>query len=53
MFPLMFLFLGTQWPSGLALYWSVSSILAIIQQYQIAGLGGLEPYIVKLKSWMK
>lgn len=35
MFPLMFLFLGTQWPSGLALYWSVSSILAIIQQYGI------------------
>lgn len=35
MFPLMFLFLGTQWPSGLALYWSVSSTLAIIQQYGI------------------
>lgn len=32
MFPLMFLLFGTQWPSGLALYWSVSSILAIIQQ---------------------
>ena len=32
MFPVMFLFLGTQWPSGLALYWSVSSILTIAQQ---------------------
>ncbi len=53
MFPLMFLFLGTQWPSGLALYWSTSSVLAIVQQYRIAGLGGLESYVVKLKSWKK
>ncbi|MCL4389987.1 MAG: YidC/Oxa1 family membrane protein insertase [Patescibacteria group bacterium] len=51
LFPLMFLFLGTQWPSGLALYWSVSSVLAIIQQYQVTGLGGLEQYIVKLKQY--
>ncbi len=35
MFPLLFLFFGTQWPSGLALYWSVSSILALIQQMNI------------------
>ncbi len=34
MFPLMFLFLGTQWPSGLALYWTISSIFAIYQQSQ-------------------
>lgn len=51
MFPLMFLFLGTQWPSGLALYWTISSVLAIAQQYQISGLGGLEQYVVKLKQW--
>lgn len=50
MFPLMFLFLGTQWPSGLALYWSISSIIAIAQQYQITGLGGLAPYVVRLKA---
>lgn len=49
MFPVMFLFLGTQWPSGLALYWSVSSLLMIVQQYQVGGLGGLEQYIVKLR----
>lgn len=51
MFPLMFLFLGTQWPSGLALYWTVSSIFAIWQQYRIAGLGGLEQYVVQLRSY--
>lgn len=37
MFPLLFLFLGTQWPSGLALYWSISSILAIAQQVYTMG----------------
>lgn len=35
MFPLMFLFLGTKWPSGLALYWTVATIMAIIQQYYL------------------
>lgn len=49
MFPLMFLFLGTQWPSGLALYWTVSSILASVQQFKVSGLGGLGQDIVKLK----
>lgn len=49
MFPLMFLFLGTQWPSGLALYWSVGSLLAIYQQYRVSGLGQLEQYIVKFR----
>lgn len=53
MFPLMFLFLGTQWPSGLALYWSVSSLLAIWQQVRITGFGPFEQYVVKLKSYGK
>lgn len=35
MFPLLFLFLGVRWPSGLALYWSVTSVLTIVQQYRI------------------
>ncbi len=50
MFPLMFLFLGTQWPAGLALYWSVSSLLAIYQQFRISGLGGLEQYVIKFRK---
>lgn len=53
MFPLMFLFLGTQWPSGLALYWSISSLLAIVQQVRITGFGPFEQYLVKLKSYGK
>jgi len=43
MFPLMFLFFGTVWPSGLALYWATSSALAIVQQYRIDGWGSLFP----------
>lgn len=35
MFPLMFLFLGTKWPSGLALYWTVATIMAIGQQWYL------------------
>ncbi len=31
-FPIMFLFLGMGWPSGLALYWTVSTTFAIIEQ---------------------
>ena len=50
MFPLMFLFLGTKWPSGLALYWAVSSLIAIIQQYRISGLGALRQYVVKFQQ---
>ncbi len=46
MFPLMFLFLGTQWPAGLALYWSVSSILSIAQQwYMTRGLPAVVPVL--------
>lgn len=50
MFPLIFLFLGTQWPSGLALYWTTSSVIAIFQTYRITGLGALGPDVIKLKK---
>ena len=30
-FPVMFLFFGMSWPSGLALYWTVSTFCAIIE----------------------
>jgi YidC/Oxa1 family membrane protein insertase len=41
--PLMFAFLTTQFPSGLALYWIVSNIISIGVQYRITGWGGLLP----------
>lgn len=53
MFPLMFLVFGTSWPSGLALYWSVGSILSIVQQYKITGLGSLAPSVEKIMLLIK
>lgn len=43
MMPLMFAFLTTQFPSGLALYWVISNIITIVVQYKITGWGGLVP----------
>lgn len=46
LFPLIILFTGRLFPSGLALYWLVSTVVGVFQQYSITGLGGL-------KSWLK
>lgn len=47
--PIIILITGTQFPAGLALYWLVGTVFAIIQQYFITGLGGLTPWVAKLK----
>jgi len=49
MFPLFTLFIGYSFPSGLVLYWFTFSLLMAVQQYFIAGWGGLEPWLRKLK----
>lgn len=41
MMPLMFGFFTLQVSSGLAIYWVVSGVLGIIQQYLVTGPGGL------------
>jgi YidC/Oxa1 family membrane protein insertase len=46
MMPLMFGFLTLMFPSGLALYWAVSNIIAIITQYFVTGGWGY----LKLRS---
>jgi YidC/Oxa1 family membrane protein insertase len=43
MMPLMFTFFSMQFPSGLSLYWIVSSVIRIGIQYFISGWGGLLP----------
>lgn len=45
LFPLMILFTGRLFPSGLALYWLVSTAIGLVQQYNISGLGGLKPWV--------
>ena len=49
LFPLMTLLIGFTFPSGLILYWFVFSLFTMIQQYFIAGPGGLELWLRKLK----
>lgn len=48
MFPLMTLFIGLRFPSGLALYWLVFSVFQAYQQYRSQGWGGMTPWIIKL-----
>ncbi|MBI4286246.1 MAG: membrane protein insertase YidC [Chloroflexi bacterium] len=55
MMPLMFAFFTLQFPSGLALFWVISSIFRIALQYFSSGWGGLLPgratkEIVKVKK---
>lgn len=46
--PLMTLFFGMKFPSGLALYWLVFSIINVWQQVNMSGWGSLTPLIRKL-----
>lgn len=48
LFPLLILFSGRIFPAGLALYWLVSTLVGVIQQYYITGLGGLRGWL----KWM-
>jgi len=47
-FPLFTLIFGMNFPSGLAIYWLLFSLLQAIQQYKTSGWGGLTPFISKL-----
>ena len=41
--PLMLLFFGVTFPSGLVLYWAVSNVFSIVQQGFVTGWGSLLP----------
>lgn len=47
-FPLMTIFFGVSFPSGLALYWLLFSIFQMYQQYKSSGWGGLTPFVTRL-----
>ena len=40
-------------PSGLALYWTVTSMFSIVQQYYLSGPGALEEYWLKAKTFVQ
>ena len=47
--PVMTVFFGFSLPSGLALYWVVTTVFSVVQQYFVTGLGGLRPLLIRLK----
>jgi len=49
-FPVMIGFFSFSLPVGLSLYWNTFTLFGILQQYRLAGPGGLEPWIKQLQS---
>ncbi len=49
MMPAMTVLIGLRLPSGLALYWVITTVFSSVQQYFISGWGGLEKYL----KWIK
>ena len=49
MMPLMTTIISLKFHSGLILYWVISTLFSIAQQYYFSGLGGLKPVLVKIK----
>jgi YidC/Oxa1 family membrane protein insertase len=48
--PVMFGYITLGLPAGLTLYWTVSNILSIIQQYFVTGWGSLADWIPGLRG---
>lgn len=46
--PAMTFFIALKFPSGLALYWIITTLFSLVQQYFISGLGGLTKYAQKI-----
>lgn len=45
--PIMTVLIALRFPSGLALYWVITTLFSLVQQYYISGWGGLEKYLKK------
>lgn len=50
MMPIMTGIIALSFPAGLAVYWIITTVFSLVQQYFISGLGGLEVIINKLKN---
>lgn len=48
MFPVLTLFIGVSFASGLVLYWTALSLVQSVQQYFTSGWGGLGPWLRKV-----
>jgi len=50
--PLMTIFFGMSFPSGLALYWFIFSVVNVVQQVKSSGWGGATPLVESI-PWLK
>lgn len=50
MMPLMTAVIALRFPSGLALYWVITTLFSLVQQWMVTGPGGLRYYWAKLRS---
>jgi len=53
MMPIMTGFFAIKFPAGLSLYWVITTVFSIVQQYMISGPGGLETYYKRAKLLLK
>ncbi len=47
--PFFTAFIATKFPAGVAVYWVITNLFSIVQQYFVSGLGGLKTYWQRLK----
>ncbi len=45
--PIMTVVIALKFPSGLGVYWIITTLISVIQQYFVSGLGGLKKYLKK------
>ncbi len=50
MMPVITGFIAIQFPAGLSVYWIVSTIISIAQQYTVSGWGGIEKYSHQIRQ---
>lgn len=53
MMPVMTGVFALSFPSGLSLYWVITTIFSIVQQYFISGPGGIVTYARRIQAWLK
>ena len=50
--PVMTVLISLKFPSGLALYWVITTVFSLVQQYLVSGPGGLKPTLARVMSFL-
>lgn len=51
--PVMTVVLAAQFPSGLALYWTMTTVVSVFQQWQVSGWGGITLYSKRAYNYIQ